>query len=125
MGDHGMIVGVVSWILLVAMIFTLLTRLAMKFAIIQRGHRFGTDDIFIVLAALFSVGQTAAVSMEAMHALGQHESEISSRQLRIFQKVCVIGSASITFLTNIGRVCRVPALYRQHGLCQDLRLPLN
>lgn len=87
MGDRGMIVGVVSWILLVAMIFTLLTRLAMKFAVTKRGPKFGMDDLFIVLAALFSIGQTAAVSMEAMHALGQHKSEINARQLRIFQKV--------------------------------------
>jgi hypothetical protein len=52
MGDRGMIVGVVSWILVVVMVFTLLTRLAMKFAVAKRGRKFGLDDVFIVLAAV-------------------------------------------------------------------------
>jgi hypothetical protein len=62
MGDRGMIVAVVSWILLVAMIFTLITRLAMKFAVVKRGRKFGSDDAFIVLAA---VGLTQAATPHA------------------------------------------------------------
>jgi len=52
MADRGMAVCVVSWILVVAMVFTLITRLSMKFAVIKRGAKFGLDDIFIVLAAV-------------------------------------------------------------------------
>lgn len=100
MGDRGMIVSAVSWILLVAMIFTLLARLGMKYAMLKRGHKFGLDDVFIVLAALFSVGQTAAVSMEAMHVLGQHYSSLSVDQLRIFQKSEYAGC--LLYIANMG-----------------------
>lgn len=50
--ERGMVVCVVSWILVVAMVFTLITRLSMKFAVIKKGRKFGLDDVFIVLAAV-------------------------------------------------------------------------
>ncbi|KAF2279114.1 uncharacterized protein EI97DRAFT_440579 [Westerdykella ornata] len=100
MGDRGMIVSVVSWILVVAMVFTLITRLTMKFVVIKKGRRFGLDDVFIVLAALFSVGQTAAVSMEAMHALGQHAADLTVEELRIFQKAEYAGC--MLYIANMG-----------------------
>jgi hypothetical protein len=57
--DRGMVVSVVSWILLVAMVFTLITRLSMKFAVIKKGPKFGLDDIFIVLAAVGRSGRAS------------------------------------------------------------------
>lgn len=53
MADRGMIVSVVSWLFLVAMVFTLLTRLAMKWAkSTKKRSLLGLDDVFIVLAAV-------------------------------------------------------------------------
>jgi hypothetical protein len=49
-GDHGMVVNIVSWVLLVVTVFTLLARMAMKMVYAKRGHRFGWDDVFILLA---------------------------------------------------------------------------
>jgi hypothetical protein len=48
--DHGMVVSVVSWVLLVVTIFMLLARMAMKMVYAKRGSRFGWDDVFILLA---------------------------------------------------------------------------
>ncbi|KAF2009667.1 hypothetical protein BU24DRAFT_80507 [Aaosphaeria arxii CBS 175.79] len=100
MEDRGVIVNVVSWILLVAMVFVLFTRFAMKLACSPKGRRFGTDDILIGFAALFSVGQTAAVSMEAIHALGQHRRDLTPKQLSIYQKSEY--AACILYIANMG-----------------------
>ncbi|KAF2260658.1 hypothetical protein CC78DRAFT_584562 [Lojkania enalia] len=99
-GDRGMIVSVVSWILLVVMVFILTTRFAMKFAMGQKGRRFGLDDIFILLAALASIGQTIAVSIESVHALGQHWSDLTQDQIRIFQKSEYVGC--MLYIANFG-----------------------
>jgi hypothetical protein len=48
--DHGLIVSIVSWVLLVVTTFTLLARMAMKRVYAKRGNRFGWDDVFILLA---------------------------------------------------------------------------
>jgi len=54
-GDHGMVVSIVSWVLLVITVFTLLARMAMKMVYAKRGHRFGWDDVFILLAFVSSI----------------------------------------------------------------------
>lgn len=51
-GDRGIIVSAVSWVMLVATILTLLARLAMKLAVSKKKKKFGLDDLFIVLAAV-------------------------------------------------------------------------
>jgi len=58
-GDRGLIVSVVTWVLLVAMVCSLLVRLGLKFAVCGRNknrgthvRRVGLDDVFIVLAAV-------------------------------------------------------------------------
>lgn len=54
MGDHGTVINVVSWILLVTALGTLIARFAMKLSIKNKANRFGLDDIFILLAAVSS-----------------------------------------------------------------------
>ncbi|KAF2192857.1 hypothetical protein K469DRAFT_729949 [Zopfia rhizophila CBS 207.26] len=98
--DRGMIVGVTSWVLLVATIFTVLTRLAMKLAVSKTRYKFGLDDVFIILATLFSVSHTVAVSIEAMHALGQHITTLDRAQIRIFQKTEY--ASCILYIANLG-----------------------
>lgn len=86
MADRGMILSVVSWILLVAMICILITRLAMKFAMSRKGHRFGMDDVFIVLAAVsfqvfFKCQQVGA---------NERSSSVSDRPLQSPWRQCVL-----------------------------------
>lgn len=50
--DNGLVVDIVSWVLLVAMIFTLLTRFTLKLALSRKAYKFGWDDITILLAAV-------------------------------------------------------------------------
>ena len=106
LGNPVLVVSVVSWLLLVVMVLFLLARLTLKCVKSKRGRSlFGTDDIFAIAAAvsgacgrlderklisvqLFSVGQTAAVSMECMHALGQHPQNVTPKALELFVKVC-------------------------------------
>jgi hypothetical protein len=52
MGDHGTILNVISWILLVISMCTLVARFCMKLSIKDRSRRFGSDDVFIVLATV-------------------------------------------------------------------------
>ncbi|KAF2472368.1 uncharacterized protein BDR25DRAFT_312921 [Lindgomyces ingoldianus] len=99
-GDRGIIVSSVSWVMLVATIFTLLTRLAMKLALSKKEHKFGLDDVFIILAALFSIGQTASVSVEAMNVLGQHFGDLTAGQKKIFQKAEYAGC--MLYIANMG-----------------------
>jgi hypothetical protein len=49
---------------------------------------------------LFSIGQTAAVSMEAIHALGQHVDDLNANQKRIFQTTEY--ASCILYIANMG-----------------------
>lgn len=100
MEDPGMIVAAVSWALLVAMLFTVLLRFSLKYAKSSNTGIFGLDDLFVGLAALFSIGQTAAVSVEARYALGQHYRSLSAQQISIFQKAEYAGC--MLYIANMG-----------------------
>jgi hypothetical protein len=52
MGDHGTVLNVASWILLVVSMCTLVARFCMKLSIKEKSRRFGSDDVFIALAAV-------------------------------------------------------------------------
>ena len=52
MGDHGTVLNVISWILLVISMCTLVARFCMKLSIKDKSRRFGSDDLFIALAAV-------------------------------------------------------------------------
>lgn len=54
MGDHGTVLNVISWILLVVAMCTLVARFCMKLSIKDKSRRFGSDDLFIALAAVSS-----------------------------------------------------------------------
>jgi hypothetical protein len=56
MGDHGTVLNVISWILLVISMCTLVARFCMKLSIKDKSRRFGYDDVFIALAAVSPPG---------------------------------------------------------------------
>ncbi|KAF9728882.1 hypothetical protein PMIN06_002424 [Paraphaeosphaeria minitans] len=98
-GDRGTIINIVSWLLTVVAICVLAARFTMRLSIKDKTRRFGLHDLFIVLAFLFSVGQTIAVSIESIQALGQHMRELSANQITISQKTeyasCILYIASM------------------------------
>jgi len=85
--DKGTIISIVSWLLLAIVVCILIARFAVKLSLKTKRRKFGLDDLFIALSALFSVGQTIAVSIEAMEVLGQHSLGLDSHQTIIYQKV--------------------------------------
>jgi len=70
--DHATVVSVVSWVLLVAMIFTLLARMTMKMAYARKGHRFAWDDVFIILAAVSATLFMSCFAQRLRNAAVQH-----------------------------------------------------
>ncbi|KAL1610156.1 hypothetical protein SLS60_001821 [Paraconiothyrium brasiliense] len=72
----------------------------MRLSIKDKTRRFGLHDLFIVLAFLFSIGQTIAVSVESIQALGQHSNDLSPNQFMIFQKTEYAGC--ILYIANMG-----------------------
>ncbi|KAF2679779.1 hypothetical protein K458DRAFT_393619 [Lentithecium fluviatile CBS 122367] len=100
MGDHGTVLNVVSWLLLVIAMCTLIARFCMKLSIKDKNRRFGSDDLFIAFAALFSIGQTVAISFSSIHALGQHSADLNAEQLKIFQKAEYAGC--MLYIANMG-----------------------
>lgn len=100
MEDPGMMVAAISWMLLVAMVFTIILRFSLKLAKSTDTVMFGLDDVFVGLAALFSIGQTAAVSVEARNALGQHRRDLNPSQFSIFQKTEY--ASCLLYIANMG-----------------------
>ncbi|KAH3914062.1 hypothetical protein HBI56_053860 [Parastagonospora nodorum] len=100
MGSRGNVINIVSWMLLAVVVCTLVARFAMKVSMKTKRRRFGLDDLFIALAALFSFGQTVVVSIESMRALGQHVHDLSAEQIVIYQKAEYV--AYILYIANMG-----------------------
>ncbi|KAF2825458.1 hypothetical protein CC86DRAFT_43418 [Ophiobolus disseminans] len=97
---RGTILNIVSWLLLAIVICTLIARFAVKLSMRTSRRRLGLDDVFISLSALFSIGQTVAVSIEAMRVLGQHRDDITPDQTLIYQKAEY--TACILHIANMG-----------------------
>lgn len=85
--DRGTIISIVSWLLLAIVVCILIARFAVKLSLKTRRKKLGLDDLFITLSALFSFGQTIAVSIEAMEVLGQHTHDLTGQQTVVYQKV--------------------------------------
>lgn len=100
MTDRGTMLNIVSWMLLAVVVCTLIARFAMKLSMKTRRRRLGLDDLFIALAALFSFGQTVAVSVESIRVLGQHASDLSAEQILVYQKAEY--AACMLYIANMG-----------------------
>ncbi|KAF2140424.1 uncharacterized protein K452DRAFT_231004 [Aplosporella prunicola CBS 121167] len=95
--NHGPIVNVVNWMLLVTMVLAVGTRFGMK---LLTTFKVRSDDFAIVAALILSIGETAAVSIQADHGLGKSISKISDSDLRTYQiaQYC----DQILFVANVG-----------------------
>jgi hypothetical protein len=101
--NHGSLVNILAWFLLIASSLTVFTRIATKWLV---SRKFNLDDGMILLSLVssaysnarfsyaylqsLSVGQTVATSLEVHYGLGQHIESLSAQQILSFQKACLL-----------------------------------
>ncbi|CAI6332054.1 unnamed protein product [Periconia digitata] len=100
MANRGTIVNVVSWLLLVLSMCTLVARFCMKLSIKNHAKRFGLDDLFIVIAAVFSIGHTVTASIESMQVLGPRIDDLNPSEFVAFRKAEWAGC--MLYIANMG-----------------------
>jgi len=94
---HGSTISIVTLVLLAATVLSVTTRLGMKFFTIRK---FETDDLVILVALVFSVGQSIAVLIQSLNGLGEHMNTLTAHRLDVFQKT---GYASdILYVISLG-----------------------
>ncbi|XXH04037.1 hypothetical protein Hte_010448 [Hypoxylon texense] len=81
--NHGAVVNIVSWFLLICSSLLVLTRLGTKYGVSKSFH---VDDGFIVVSLILSIGQTVATSIGVANGLGRHLETLSGDNIIIFQK---------------------------------------
>ncbi|KAI1778519.1 hypothetical protein F4818DRAFT_438679 [Hypoxylon cercidicola] len=82
-GNHGAVINIVSWFLLICSSLLVLTRLGTKYGV---SKSFNVDDGFIVVSLILSIGQTIAISIGVANGLGRHLDTLSSDGIVAFQK---------------------------------------
>ena len=99
--DHGPILQIVMWFMMVAMILIAMLKLAVRFALVRD---LGADDAFIVLAMVSlkrtsrvagpanqlqftGIGGTISLSLAVNHGLGERDSVRDNSQTSALQKV--------------------------------------
>ncbi|KAI1767157.1 hypothetical protein GGR53DRAFT_145263 [Hypoxylon sp. FL1150] len=81
--NHGAVVNIVSWFLLICSSLLTLTRLGTKYGVSKAFH---VDDGFVVVSLILSIGQTVAISIGVANGLGRHLDTLSSDNVIAFQK---------------------------------------
>ncbi|KAI2602616.1 hypothetical protein GGR54DRAFT_494464 [Hypoxylon sp. NC1633] len=93
--NHGSVVNLVSWFLLICSSLHVLTRLGMKWGVSKTLH---IDDGMVVVALILSISQTIATSIAVGNGLGQHINVLSDDNIAAFQKSYY--SANILFVAS-------------------------
>jgi len=108
--DHGPLVAVATWFLMVALVLSVMIRVAIRFFITRA---LGKEDATCVIAALLGVGQSIAVSMAVQHGVGKRERLLSTTQLDDVQRadyaadllyILVLALAKISVLQLLRRL---------------------
>ncbi|KAL8688765.1 MAG: hypothetical protein Q9224_004804 [Gallowayella concinna] len=81
--SHGAAVNICNWFLLVATLLTVITRTAMKWFVARKTN---IDDAVILLASIFAIGESIAISCQVSSGLGQHLAHLTASQQLEFQK---------------------------------------
>ncbi|KAI1374518.1 hypothetical protein F4677DRAFT_425296 [Hypoxylon crocopeplum] len=93
--NHGAVVNLVSWFLLICSSLHVLTRLGMKWGVSKALH---IDDGMVVISLVFSISQTIATSVGVANGLGQHLSALSNDNIIAFEKCYYV--ASVLFVAS-------------------------
>ncbi|MCJ1373577.1 hypothetical protein MMC20_004805 [Loxospora ochrophaea] len=114
--DHGPLVAIATWFLMVAMIMAVFIRVAIRFVITRAP---GTEDATIFVAMLVGVAQSIAVSIGIQYGLGQRQQNLSLTSLARVEKtqytsdllfILTISLAKISVLQLLERL----AVVRSH-----------
>ncbi|KAJ4983670.1 hypothetical protein SVAN01_10828 [Stagonosporopsis vannaccii] len=98
--DEKTIMNVVSWILLALVICTLVARFTVKLSRRTIRQVLKLDDIFLLLAALFSFGQTMAVSIQWRDVANQQLMGLPEDKRAVYQKAAY--ASHLLFIANMG-----------------------
>ena len=115
--NHGPVVSVISWLLIVASVLTVCTRIGTRWAVVRQvrsddvtiitalvrelsRHSSSEENPFANICKLFAIGQTIAVSLEAANGLGRDASSLSTSQLVSYQKVRLSQSKVLSLHTH-------------------------
>lgn len=90
--DHRGLVGIATAL---ALIFSLISLVIRGYVRYEFSNSFGTDDVVIAVAFLFSIFQSATVFVEVGKGLGRIITDIKPEQLAGLQKVCRLIAWSI------------------------------
>ncbi|OTB17308.1 hypothetical protein K445DRAFT_57047 [Daldinia sp. EC12] len=81
--NHGSVVNLVSWFLIICSFLLVCTRLVTKWGVSKSFH---VDDTMIVASLVFSIAQTIAASIAVGNGLGRHQDTLSGDDIIAFQK---------------------------------------
>ncbi|KAI0179385.1 hypothetical protein GGR52DRAFT_303988 [Hypoxylon sp. FL1284] len=94
--NHGAVVNIVSWFLLICSSLLVFTRLGTKYGVSKSFH---VDDGFIVVSLILCIGQTIATSIGVANGLGRHRDTLSSGNIVVFQKSYY--AANVLFVASL------------------------
>ncbi|KAL8633775.1 hypothetical protein Q9189_000511 [Teloschistes chrysophthalmus] len=86
--DHGPLVSVLAWFLIVTSFLSILARVATRYAVVRQLR---WDDAIITAALFLSIAHTVTTSIQAANGLGKHSGAVPERNLRPFQKSIYAG----------------------------------
>ncbi|KAG9233487.1 hypothetical protein BJ875DRAFT_485081 [Amylocarpus encephaloides] len=93
--NHGPLINVMTWFLVIVSFLTVSTRIATKWLVSKKAN---VDDAMISTSLLFSIGQVVAIGISVVNGVGKHIDGLSSYQVAVFQKA--IYSANILWLAS-------------------------
>ncbi|KAF3484362.1 uncharacterized protein GIQ15_03686 [Arthroderma uncinatum] len=111
--DHGPIIHIVTWFIMVVMILATTLRLSVRYL---TAHIPGMDDVIVVASMLVNVGGVIAISAAVNNGLGRRESKLSAEQRMELGKgvfassilyILAISLAKLSTLSFIARVVPV------------------
>ncbi|KAL8730062.1 MAG: hypothetical protein Q9181_004793 [Wetmoreana brouardii] len=81
--NHGPLVSVLTWFLVITSFLAVTARVATRYAVIRQLR---ADDATIMAAMLLSIGESITTSLQASNGLGKHIGSISPHKVAHFQK---------------------------------------
>ncbi|KAK2859913.1 hypothetical protein FQN49_004581 [Arthroderma sp. PD_2] len=117
--DHGPIIQIVTWFIMVVMILATILRLSIRYL---TSHIPGTDDAIVVGSMIVNVCGVIAISLAVTQGLGKRESKLSKEQVSAVGKdvfvssifyILAVALAKLSTLIFIARVVPVNKYRRE------------
>ncbi|KAK5170646.1 uncharacterized protein LTR77_005235 [Saxophila tyrrhenica] len=82
--DHGAVLQIIAWLMMVVMILATTLRLMIRFT---TNHIPGFDDAFVSLATLSGIGEVIAISIAVNQGLGRRSELLDEKNVQSIEKV--------------------------------------